>query len=154
MSSADYARVLNEANANMDRSPVYLDDDIQKFANGTDPNRYPNTNWLDFVFQNSITTRHSIAASGGNEVVKYHLSAGVDHQTGVIPEITQNVFNVRSNVDVVLNKRLDVSFDIRYTQRKKMRLSDLTISLKMFIKCILSMLLTTRMVVMVITPNW
>lgn len=119
MSSADYARVLNEANANMDRSPVYLDDDIQKFANGTDPNRYPNTNWLDFVFQNSITTRHSIAASGGNEVVKYHLSAGVDHQTGVIPEITQNVFNVRSNVDVVLNKRLDVSFDIRYTQRKK-----------------------------------
>ena len=30
-----------------------------------------------------------------------------------------HVFNVRSNVDVVLNKRLDVSFDIRYTQRKK-----------------------------------
>ena len=38
MSSADYARVLNEANANMDRSPVYQDTDIQKFANGTGPN--------------------------------------------------------------------------------------------------------------------
>lgn len=119
MSSAVYARVLNEAYQNMGRSAVYSEEDIQKFASGEDPNRYPNTNWLDLAFQNSITTRHSIAASGGTDNVKYHLSAGVDHQTGVIPEVSQNVFNVRSNVDVAINERLDVSFDIRYTQRKK-----------------------------------
>lgn len=71
------------------------------------------------MFQNSISTRHSIAASGGNETVKYHLSGGVDHQTGVIPEITQNVFNVRSNVDVAITKRFGISFDFRYIQRKK-----------------------------------
>ena len=119
LSSAEYAAVLNEAYRNIDKSDVYLPDDIAKFASGEDLNRFPSTDWLDLMFQNSISTRHSIAASGGNETVKYHLSGGVDHQTGVIPEITQNVFNVRSNVDVAITKRFGISFDFRYIQRKK-----------------------------------
>ena len=119
LSSAEYAAVLNEAYRNIDKSDVYLPDDIAKFASGEDLNRFPSTDWLDLMFQNSISTLHSIAASGGNETVKYHLSGGVDHQTGVIPEITQNVFNVRSNVDVAITERFGISFDFRYIQRKK-----------------------------------
>ncbi|WP_087880590.1 TonB-dependent receptor [Parabacteroides timonensis] len=119
LSSAEYATVLNEAYRNIDKSAVYSTEDIAKFASGEDLNRYPSTNWLDLMFQNSISTRHSITASGGNETVKYHLSGGLDHQTGVIPEISQNVFNVRSNVDVAITKRFGISFDFRYIQRKK-----------------------------------
>lgn len=117
--SAEYARMRNESQRNIGRADIYSEEDIRKYASGEDPDRYPNTNWLDLMFQNSITTRHSIAATGGSEHVKYYLSGGLDHQTGVIPEVKHDVFNVRSNVDVQVTKKFGISFDIRYILRKK-----------------------------------
>lgn len=117
--ASEYARIKNEAYNNIDKGDVYSADEIRMFAEGTDLNRYPNTNWLDLMFQNSIVTRHSIAASGGTDNVKYHLSGGFDRQTGVVPEVSQNIFNVRSNVDIAITKKFGVSFDFRYIQRKK-----------------------------------
>lgn len=119
VSSAEYARVRNESQHNIDRANIFTPEEILKFASGEDPNRYPNTNWLDLMFQNSLTTRHSLAAYGGSQSVKYYLSGGFDKQTGVIPEVSQDVFNVRSNVDVAITKRFNFSFDLRYLLRKK-----------------------------------
>lgn len=117
ISSAEYARIKNEAERNMGRAPIYTDEDISKFANGTDLNRYPNTNWLDLAIQNSVTTRHGLEASGGTEKVRYLVSAGVDHQTGIFPNTQQNVFNVRSSTDILITKKFGISFDIRYQLR-------------------------------------
>ena len=117
LSSAEYARIKNEAERNMGRAPIYTDEDISKFANGTDLNRYPNTNWLDLAIQNSVTTRHGLEASGGTEKVRYLVSAGVDHQTGIFPNTQQNVFNVRSSTDISITKKFGISFDIRYQLR-------------------------------------
>lgn len=119
VSSAEYARIRNESQRNLGKADIFTEEDIRKFASGEDLNRYPNTNWFDVMFKNSISTRHSIAATGGNENVKYYLSGGFDHQTGIIPEINQNVFNVRSNVDVAVTKRFNLSFDMRYILREK-----------------------------------
>lgn len=116
-SSAVYVRAVNEAEENAGRKAPWTADEIALFENGTDPNRYPNTNWLDHGIKNSITTRHGLEASGGNESVKYLLSAGMDYQTGVFPENTQNIFNVRSNTDIAISRKLNVSFDIRYQLR-------------------------------------
>ena len=117
ISSAEYARIKNEAERNMGRAPLYSDEEIALFANGTDPNRYPNTNWLDMAIQNSLMTRHALEASGGTEKVKYLVSAGVDHQTGVFPNTQQNVFNVRSSTDISITKKFGISFDLRYQLR-------------------------------------
>lgn len=117
ISSAEYARIKNEAERNMGRTPIYTDEDISKFANGTDLNRYPNTNWLDLAIQNSVATRHGLEASGGTEKVRYLVSAGVDHQTGIFPNTQQNVFNVRSSTDISITKKFGISFDIRYQLR-------------------------------------
>ncbi len=117
ISSAEYARIKNEAERNMGRAPIYTDEDISKFANGTDLNRYPNTNWLDLAIQNSVATRHGLEASGGTEKVRYLVSAGVDHQTGIFPNTQQNVFNVRSSTDISITKKFGISFDIRYQLR-------------------------------------
>lgn len=117
ISSAEYARIKNETERNMGRAPIYTDEDISKFANGTDLNRYPNTNWLDLAIQNSVATRHGLEASGGTEKVRYLVSAGVDHQTGIFPNTQQNVFNVRSSTDISITKKFGISFDIRYQLR-------------------------------------
>lgn len=117
ISSVEYARIMNEAESNMGRAPLYSDDDIAQFASGADPNRYPNTDWLDLVIQNSVTTRHALETSGGTEKIKYLVSAGVDHQTGVFPNTQQNVFNVRSSTDISITKKFGISFDLRYQLR-------------------------------------
>lgn len=119
VSSAEYARIRNESQANIGRAPVYSEEEIGKFASGTDPDRYPNTDWIDLMFQNSYTTRHSLAATGGSENVRYYLGGGFDKQTGVIDEVSQDVFNIRSNVDANVTKKLTLSFDLRYVLRKK-----------------------------------
>lgn len=38
--------------------------------------------------------------------MKYLVSAGVDHQTGIFPQTQQNVFNVRSSTDIRISKKL------------------------------------------------
>jgi len=119
VSSAEYARIRNESQANIGRAPVYSEEDIKKYADGTDPNRYPNTDWIDLMFQNSYTTRHSLAATGGSDNVKYYLGGGFDRQTGVIDEAKQDVFNVRSNVDIAITRKFNLSFDLRYMLRQK-----------------------------------
>lgn len=88
VSSGQYARIMNEAVANMNQDPIYTAEQIAGYENGTDPNRYPNTDWLDLTIQNTVITRHGIEASGGTEKVKYLVSAGVDHQTGIFPANT------------------------------------------------------------------
>ena len=118
VSSGRYARAINEANANGgSTTPVWTADEIALFDSGTDPNRFPNTDWLGLAIQNSLTTRHGLEASGGTEKVKYLISGSMDHQTGVFPEITQNVFNIRSNTDVAISKKLNLAFDLRYQVR-------------------------------------
>lgn len=124
ISSAEYARIMNEAEENMDRKPLYLPEDIAMFAAGTDLNRYPNTDWLDLAIQNSVTTRHALETSGGTEKIKYLVSAGVDHQTGVFPNTRQNVFNVRSSTDISITKKFGISFDLRYQLRDRELLND------------------------------
>ena len=119
VSSAEYARIRNEAQNNIGRENTFTDEEIRMFASGEDRNRYPNTDWLDLMFQNSLTTRHSLAATGGTESVKYYISGGFDHQTGVVPEISQDVFNVRSNLDVNITEKLKLSADLRYILRDK-----------------------------------
>lgn len=117
LSSAEYARVINAAEKNMGREQPYSLDDIRMFESGSDLNRYPNTDWLDLAINNSFTTRHSIEASGGTDIVKYLLSGSVDHQTGVFPQTQQNVFNIRSSTDINLSKKVKLGADFRYQLR-------------------------------------
>lgn len=124
VSSAQYAQIMNEAAANMNSDPVYSEEEIAAYARGDDPNRYPNTDWLKLAIKNSESTRHQFDVSGGTEVVKYLVSAGFDHETGIFPRTRQNVFNVRSSTDVAVNKKLDFSFDMRYQLRDLKALLD------------------------------
>lgn len=123
VSSEKYARMRNEAMYNLKpengKNQYYSEEQIRKYADGSDLNHYGNTDWVNLMFENSITTRHSISATGGAENVKYFLSAGLDYQTGALPESQHKVYNVRSNVDAQLAKKLNLSFDMRYILRQK-----------------------------------
>jgi TonB-linked SusC/RagA family outer membrane protein len=124
LGSADFARHYNIAQANQGGAPIYTDEMIAKYKDGSDPYNFPSTNWFDLALENSKVTRHAIEVSGGTEAVKYLVSGGFNNQTGIIPENTQNVFNARSSTDIAVSDKFNFSFDMRYQLRKLDQLSD------------------------------
>ncbi|TKG95586.1 SusC/RagA family TonB-linked outer membrane protein [Puteibacter caeruleilacunae] len=116
--SYTWATLRNESQVNANEQITYTDEELQKFKNGSEPNKYPNTDWLGLLLENSKVTRHSISANGGTDDVKYMVSGSYDYQTGVISNVDQKVFNVRTAIDIKLSKKLNMSFDMRYNLRE------------------------------------
>ena len=103
--------------------PVYTDEELQKFKDGSDPVFYPNTNWVDMLFKDvSLQTQHNINLRGGTERVKYFVSLGVFTQGGLynntdlVPDYDAQVrydrYNFRTNFDFKVTNRLSVTLNV------------------------------------------
>ncbi len=108
-SSYDYARLMNVYMG----EEIYTDAQIQLFKDGTDPDRYPNTDWYDVVLDDfAIQHQHDLSFSGGNEKVKYFASAGYLNQDGLWEGLGYERFSLRSNIDAQVTKTTRLSLDI------------------------------------------
>lgn len=94
---------------------------IQKFADGSDPIRFPNTDWVDYCLKNSaIQTQHNVNISGGTKSVRYFISAGAYTQDGLFKQFDlpydltyqYQRFNYRSNLDIDVTKSTTLSMNI------------------------------------------
>lgn len=112
--SYTYAKVYNEIELEEGRTARYSDDELEKYKNGTDPN-YPNTDWFK-LFTKTLTPQHrvNLSVSGGNDKVKYYESFSESHQSGIFKYGTTSVrlYNLRSNIDVQLNKYLKIGVNL------------------------------------------
>ncbi|QNK63454.1 TonB-dependent receptor [Pedobacter sp. PAMC26386] len=94
VNSADYARLLNEAVPNS-----YSPEQIEKFRNGSDPDNYPNTNWIDLAYKKSaIQTGHNLSISNNTKNTQYLLSFGYMYQNGIVIKNDYTRYNVRFNM--------------------------------------------------------
>lgn len=130
MNSADYATHFNEALkadafvSGATYVPRYTDQDIELYANGQDPIFHPNVNWYDVMFKKvSKQSQHNINISGGQNKVRYFVSAGYFNQEGLFkdtkdvvdafsPQSTYNRYNVRSNFNFDVTNRLKLTLDL------------------------------------------
>jgi len=123
LGSADYATLVNEQRQFLGQQPLYTEEEIEKFRNGSDPLRYPNTNWVDEVVRNQVgQTRANLSLSGGNENASYYLSYGRIHQSGQFKNsdiYSYNQDNLLVNLDVKPVKNVKLSFDgqLRFQKR-------------------------------------
>ncbi|HVU84205.1 MAG TPA: carboxypeptidase-like regulatory domain-containing protein, partial [Puia sp.] len=61
--------------------PLYTAEQIQKFKDGSDPDKYPNTNWWDKTIRKyAPQQQHNLSIRGGSEKVKYYVSGGYFYQ--------------------------------------------------------------------------
>ena len=114
LSSYDYARLLNQAQAEDGRTERWTADDLQKFKDGSDPYGHPNTDWYDLAYRNGFQHHHSVNVSGGTEKVSYMASAGFLQQEGILPNSERQQLNGRTNLDVNLSERLAVRVNLAY----------------------------------------
>jgi len=108
VSSAEYATLRNEANKNMGSGAAYTAAEIELFRNGTNPDKYPNTNHLkDLLTSGSgYQTNHNVSFMGGNANSQYLFSLGYLHQDGVVAENYSDRYNFQLNFDNQLLKNL------------------------------------------------
>lgn len=114
-----YATILNEIQYY--RSPaggmnqIYSDAEIQKFADGSDPVLYPNSDWIDAVIKPySLQSQQNLSVAGGGSDVQYFVSLGRRHQEGIYKNtnLDYEQWNIRSNIDINLTKNLKVGLDL------------------------------------------
>jgi TonB-linked SusC/RagA family outer membrane protein len=112
-----YMRMYNEAllTRTAGESPFYSEQKIQATENGMNPMIYPNVQWLDELFKSYTTnTKANINLSGGGTVAKYYVSAGYDHETGLLNVDRRNNFNSNIGIDR-FNIRSNVIFKLTET---------------------------------------
>ncbi len=130
MNSADYASNFNraiQADAYVTGTvyvPRYTPQDIELYANGQDPIFHPNVDWADVMFKKvSTQSQHNVSISGGQNKVRYFVSAGFFNQEGLFkdtkditdafsPQSVYRRYNIRSNFNFELTKRLKMSLDL------------------------------------------
>ena len=120
-SSYDYARFHNQMMSGDGKSALFSDGVIQKFADGSDPIRFPNIQWADYIMKSStLQSQHNLNISGGTDKVRYFISAGAYTQGGLFSEfdLPYNLsyqyrrFNYRTNLDMDVTKTTTLSFNI------------------------------------------
>lgn len=115
MNSADYAKYYNVALANSDKSPRFTDSEIEKFKDGSEPYKYPNTNWNKLAYTGSgLLHQHNASISGGTAHLKYSTSLGYLGQKGILPNSGREQFNARTNLDITLSKYFSVRTNLAY----------------------------------------
>lgn len=126
LGSPEYMELLNESQLNVGRTPTFDPEEIEIAKNGTDPNYYANTKWLDEIFKTSAPQQnHNVSVNGGSEKSTYYLSYGYLNQEGIV---TGNGFgnkrhNVRLRLNTELLDRLKVDANLGYIDRMNQELS-------------------------------
>ncbi len=131
LDAPDYAQALNEIDLYHYKFAEgrYSDEDIRKFGDGSDPWRYPNTDWYGETIKPwSPQGNANISLSGGNaDGVTYFVSAGNTWEDGYFKNsaVGYKQYNFRANIDAKLRKNINLRFDVsgrqearQYTQER------------------------------------
>jgi len=111
VNSEQWALMYNEATGSTHYSP----EAIAKYRDGSDPDLYPNVNWIDALYRNLASNqRVNASVTGGGDVARYYISGSFYNESSIFrnagnvydydSSINYNKFNFRANVDVNLTK--------------------------------------------------
>lgn len=120
LNAYEYAQLLNAANANVGQSPTYSEEELQQYRDGSDPDHYPDHDWIrEVVNFNAPMTSHDISFTGGSEKVRFFSALGYLYQEGGVSTINYSRYNLTSNVDVDATPTTTVSLDIKGAYERK-----------------------------------
>lgn len=100
LNATEYATLVNEANTNVGRAPVFTQEQIAGFGVGT--------NWQDEIFREAPIQNYQLTASGGSDKTRYAVSANYLNQQGVIINSKYDRASFRFNFDHKINDRFNI----------------------------------------------
>ena len=137
VNSFEHATLVNQARRNDGLDPIYTAAEVQKFKDGSDPVRYPDTDWRDILINDySFQQRYNLNISGRGKAVNYFVNAGYLEQGGQFkneknlpydPSFKLGRYNFRSNIDIQVSKSLKAFLNLSgYLENQNMPISTLT----------------------------
>lgn len=117
-----FMTLFNEGLTMRGRTPQYSQAEIQKHADGSDPDLYPNVDWYKVLFNKfGSSNRANLNVTGGSNTADYYISAGYYNEVGLFKRdkiqsynsaIKYQRFNFTSNVDVQMTKTTKLELGI------------------------------------------
>lgn len=106
LDAVNYAIIKNEhdINANGPTAPLrYSAANIQAITDGSQPDKYANTNWANAILRNAPIQNHYLSFSGGNDKTTYRVSLGYLNQEAIVKGKFQSQ---RYNLSLNLNSQV------------------------------------------------
>ncbi|MBB6498703.1 SusC/RagA family TonB-linked outer membrane protein [Pedobacter cryoconitis] len=101
---------------------AYRPDEMQKLRDGSDPLRYPNTDWFGTTLKTwSPQQRHNLQLTGGAENIKYLVSLGYLDQDGYYKKSATGYqqYDMRINLEAAVSKYVTLTLGV--TGREEVR---------------------------------
>ena len=117
--AATYMEMSNVANQNIGGDPTYSQEAINATRNQIDPIKYPNTDWMDFIFNNGLIHSHSVGLSGGSNLARFALTVNYLNNEGLVEKSKFDRLNIRANTTVNLMDNLSVDMDFNSYRTNK-----------------------------------
>lgn len=127
MDSYNFLSLFNEATWNDAGNPEVnfvspiSDAKLEMYRNGTDPDLYPNSDWMSMLKKHTQNQRYTVNFRGGGEKVRFFVSGAYYTENGIYKEnkgaeFDSNVqferYNLRSNIDFDLSRTTRMSVDM------------------------------------------
>ncbi len=118
-SSATLAENANEWLIRTGVEPRWTEEEIQKFRDGSDPLRYPNTDWVGKMIKPfALQETANLNMRGGVENLRFSVSASYQHKDDVIRDGIHDFksYSVRTNLDADISEHITLSLDLNAGQ--------------------------------------
>lgn len=114
--SWEYATLYNKAMVNEKKNPIYTNEEIEKFRNGSDPDAYPDTDWQGLFYKTGMQHSHRAEISGGSDKMSYMFSAGYLNQDGIIKNSQYDRYSIRANINAKIKEKISVGMNLAFTE--------------------------------------
>lgn len=114
--SADLMTLINQGFENDGASPLFSEQLITDFRNGTDPYKYPNTDWYDELFRNALITSHNLSIRGGSDKLSSFLSLNYLKQDGILRYTDAEKFGIRANLEYKVNSWFKIGSRLSFSR--------------------------------------
>ena len=113
VSSGQYAEMWTAAELNSGVKAdnlTFKPEMIKAYYDGSDPDRYPNTNWFDLVLnKQALFTKHNLQFNGGSDKFKYILNTGFLFNDNLYKKNYSNRFDVSAKTVAQLKPWLKIT---------------------------------------------
>ena len=117
LDAAGYARAMNEARYYDGLNPLYSENEIELYENGSSPSLYPNVNWLQEGLRDRGNQMNMNASFiGGDDVVRYYAELDYRAENGLYNDYDIEDFSTQLNYDRI-NFRTNLDVDLTPTTK-------------------------------------
>jgi len=109
-----YMGLMNRINKadNPGNVDLFKSTTIDAWKNASDRTLFPNTNWVDLIFDKGSVTNHNVSISSGNDKTDFYLSMGYRYEKGIIETTDARKYSIRLNLDHKLSSKIKVGANL------------------------------------------